>query len=128
MLVPKKNIEQFYTELMSQFPQLKELSIWQECDWSEQGYENSRIMTAIAQEMANWAANNQLQQTQLLLDFIESSFFDFDNRVTSFIYTDFLVTFMEIKDKETREMLKKQMKSETAKHYQQLFKFYREAP
>lgn len=127
MIVNKKNIEQFYFELRSQFPQLKELRIWQECDWSEQGYENSMIMSAIAEEMASWAANNQLQQTQLLLDFIESSFLDSYNRVKSFICTDFLVTIMEIKDKETREILKKQMKPETAKHYQQLFNFYREA-
>ena len=61
------------------------------------------------------------------MDFIENYFNEGDSSVTSIIYTDFLVTIMEIKDKETRETIKKMMKPETAQHYKQLFNFYREA-
>jgi O-acetylhomoserine/O-acetylserine sulfhydrylase-like pyridoxal-dependent enzyme len=60
------------------------------------------------------------------MDFIEKYFYDGSLEVISIIYTDFLVTIMEIDDKEIRETIKKMMKPETAKQYMELFKYYQE--
>ena len=127
MLVRKKNFEDFYNEIRSQFPKMRELTTWDNYAWTLNGCENSMIMTELSQEMAVWASNGEVEETQRLLDFIENYFFEGDNGVTSIIYTDFLVTIIEIKDKEIRETIKRMMKPETAKHCKQLFKFYREA-
>tara|TARA_R110002124_G_scaffold279534_1_gene452133 strand:- start:361 stop:684 length:324 start_codon:yes stop_codon:yes gene_type:complete len=106
---------------------MRELTTWDNYAWTLNGCENSMIMTELSQEMAVWASNGEVEETQRLLDFIENYFFEGDNGVTSIIYTDFLVTIIEIKDKEIRETIKRMMKPETAKHCKQLFKFYREA-
>ena len=126
MLVQKKNFGDFYNDIRNQFPKMKELTTWDEYDWSLEIYENSMIMTELSREMAVWSLDGKLEETQRLMDFIENYFHEGDSSVTSIIYTDFLVTIMEIKDKETRETIKKMMKPETAKHYKQLFNFYRE--
>lgn len=126
MLVQKKNLEDFYNEIRDQFPKIKKLDTWDKYDWSMNGYENSAIMTEVSNEMARWTYEGELNETQRLLNIIERYFHEGDTPLTSMIYTDFLVTIMEVK-KETREVIKKMMGPESEKHYKHLFKFYRES-
>jgi hypothetical protein len=127
MLIQKKNVQDFYNEVHCQFPKLKELKIWDKYDWSLEGCEHSMLMTNLSREMAIWATDGDLKETQRLMDFIEDYFCEGDSSVISFLYTDFLVTIMEIENKRIRETIKKMMKSNTAKYYRQLYNFYREA-
>jgi hypothetical protein len=125
MLLQKKNFEDFYNEIRSQFPKMKELDTWDKYDWSLQGHENSAIMTELSREMANWVTKGNELDVQRLMNIVEKYFIEGDVPVISIIYTDFLVTIMEVK-KEIRERIKKMMGPETEKHYKNLFKFYRE--
>lgn len=126
MLVQKKNYEDFYKEIRQEFPRMKQLGIWEECDWSNNGYEHSMIMSELSQEMAIWITEGLDSEVQRLMDTIERYFEEGTISVTSIIYTDFLVTIMEAK-KEVRDIIKSMMGSETQKHYQKLFDGYRES-
>lgn len=126
MLVQKKNYEDFYKEIRQEFPRMKQLGIWEECDWSNNGYEHSMIMSELSQEMAIWITEGLDSEVQRLMDTIERYFEEGTISVTSIIYTDFLVTIMEAK-KEVRDIIKSMMGSETQKLYQKLFDGYRES-
>jgi hypothetical protein len=123
-MIPKKNIQEFYIELKNQFPRINELSLWNNYDWSLEGNNNSLIMSEIAIEITNWTKSDNLEN---LFEFIENSFIEHDTRTTSFLYADFLVTIIEIKDKQIRESIKQIMKPITREHYQRLLDFYLEA-
>ncbi len=127
MLVKKKNIEEFYNELRSKFPNLNELKTWDENDWSvDGGIDHCAIMTDIAREVRNWSAAGQLGEIEKLFQIIETYWNEGDSTVTSYIYTDFLVTIMEIK-KEQREPIKALMKATTQQEYNNLLHLYRES-
>jgi len=125
MEVQKKNFVDFYNEIRDQFPKMKELSTWDNYDWSLDGSENSLIMSELSEEMAKWVADGKESEGQRLMNLVERYFHEGDVPVTSIIYTDFLVTIMEAK-KGTREKIKTMMGPETERHYKNLFNFYRE--
>lgn len=127
MLVKKKNFENFYSEIRSEFPKIRALSTWDENDWSIDGSDNSIIMSEICVEMSLWASKGYLIDTRKLMDFIEEYFSIGDMLVTSIIYTSFLVTIMEIKNKENRDTIKQMMGSKSSKNYIHLLDYYREA-
>jgi hypothetical protein len=126
MLENKKNIEEFYIDLKNRFPKLTELKTWNKYNWRVDGCENSMIMSDLAEEIILWTSNNKLEDSRNFFDYLESCIEVYDERVTSFIYTDFLVTIMETKEKETRELIKKMMLTKTKQFYQRLFQFYSE--
>jgi hypothetical protein len=125
--LPKKNIEQFYRNLQEKFPEIKNLSTWINYPWYEGGSENSMIMSELAQEMIRWARENRWDDIAEWMIFTESAFLEYDKTTSSYIYTDFLVEIIEIKDRNLRESIKALMKSETKIQYKQLLDFYREA-
>jgi len=127
MLDNKKNIEEFYIDLKHRFPEITELKTWNKYNWSVDGCENSMIMSELAEEIILWTSNNKLEDSQNFFDYLELCLEVYDERVTSFIYTDFLLTIMEAKEKETRELIKKMMLSKTKEFYQRLFQFYSES-
>ena len=127
MLVKKKNFENFYSEIRSEFPKIRALSTWDENDWSIDGSDNSIIMSEICVEMSLWASKGYLIDTRKLMDFIEEYFSIGDMLVTSIIYTSFQVTIMEIKNKENRDTIKQMMGSKSSKNYIHLLDYYREA-
>ncbi len=126
MTLKQKTQVDFYNELRDEFPKMKKLSTWDEYDWSIDGYDTMFIMTEIAQELAKWVQDGERDDVQRLMDIVELYFHEGNSTVTSFLYTDFLVTVMEAK-KEDRDVIKSMMKPETARHYSNLFNFYREA-
>ena len=121
-----KNINQFYQYLKNTFPQINRCKFWDEYDWSENGYENSFIMTEIAREINSWNVKSEYDEFTKLFQIIENGFTEYDNATSSFLTTDFLVTIMEIEDKNTRDEIKKFMKSKTQEKYKEMLKFYRE--
>lgn len=125
MLKQKTHVD-FYNELRGQFPKMERLNTWKENDWSEDGNDIMFIMTELSQELARWVADGERDDVQRVMDIVELYFIEGSSTVASFLYTDFLVTVMEAK-KEDREVIKAMMKPETAKHYNNLFNFYREA-
>ncbi|HEU4791906.1 MAG TPA: hypothetical protein VFS71_19635 [Flavobacterium sp.] len=127
MLDNKKNIEEFYIDLKNRFPKLTELKTWNKYNWSIDGCENSMIMSELAEEIILWTSKNKLEDSQNFFDYQELSLEVYDERVISFIYTDFLMTIMEAKEKETRELIKKMMLYKTKEFYQRLFQFYNES-
>ncbi|MWB96226.1 hypothetical protein GON26_17830 [Flavobacterium sp. GA093] len=127
MLDKKKNIEEFYIDLKNRFRKIKELKTWNKYNWSIDGCENSIIMSELAEEIILWTSNNKVEDSQNFFDYLESCLEVYDERVTSLIYSDFLVTIMEVKEKETRELIKKMMLSKTRELYQRLFQFYSES-
>jgi hypothetical protein len=127
MLDNKKNIEEFYIDLKNKFPKIAELKTWNKYNWSIEGYENSMIMSDLAEEIILWTSNDKLEDSRNFFNFLELCLNVYDERVTSFIYTDFLITIMEAENKETRELIKKMMLSKTKEFYQLLFQFYSES-
>ncbi|MDQ8005489.1 MAG: hypothetical protein REI64_11870 [Pedobacter sp.] len=125
MLKQKTHVD-FYNELRGQFPKMESLDTWKVYDWSEDGNDIMFIMTELAQELARWVADGERDDVQTVMDIVELYFHEGNSTVTSFLYTDFLVTVMEAK-KEDRDVIKSMMKPETVKHYSNLFNFYREA-
>lgn len=121
-----KNITQFYKILKSNFPKINQCKFWDEYDWSEEGYENSFIMTEIAQEISSWDTKLEFGELTKLFNIIEIGFVEYDNSTSSFLATDFLVTIMEIKNKLIRDKIKKMMGSKTQENYRAMLKFYRE--
>ncbi|TDO71065.1 hypothetical protein EV143_11057 [Flavobacterium chryseum] len=127
MLDNKKNIEEFYIDLKNKFPKIAELKTWNKYNWSIEGSENSMIMSDLAEEIIFWTSNDKLEDSRFFFEYLESCLKNYDQRVTSFIYTDFLVTIIETKNKEARELIKKMMLSKTKEFYQRLFQFYSES-
>lgn len=127
MLDNKKNIEEFYIDLRNQFPKIKELKTWDKYNWTVEGNENSMIMSELGDEIILWTFNNKLDLTRKFLNYLELCLDVYDERVTSFIYTDFLTTIMEIKDRNKRASIKEMMSDKTKELYQKLFQFYRES-
>ena len=125
MLDNKKNIEEFYIDLKNRFPKITELKTWDKYNWSVNGCENSMIMSELAEEIMLWTSNNKLEDSKNFFDYLELCLEIYDERVTSFIYTDFLVTIME--EKETRELIKKMMQPKIKEFYKRLFQFYSES-
>lgn len=121
-----KNITQFYKELKNNFPKINQCKFWDEYDWSEEGYENSFIMTEIAREVSGWNVKSEYGDFTKLFKIIEDGFVEYDKSTSSFLATDFLVTIMEIKDKFIRDEIKKFMRSKTKENYGEMLKFYRE--
>lgn len=103
------------------------MKTWNKYNWSVDGSENSMIMSDLAEEIILWTSNNKLEDLRNFFDYLESCLEVYDERVTSFIYTDFLVTIMEEKGKESRELIKKMMLSKTKEFYQRMFQFYSES-
>ncbi|RXK57788.1 hypothetical protein ESA94_19915 [Lacibacter luteus] len=105
---------------------MKQLKTWDNYDRSPNSVENSLIMSDLSEEMAKWVEEGDEIDARRLMDTIERYFHEGDLPLTSIIYTDFLVTIMEAK-RETRELIKTMMGSETKKNYFKLFNFYRES-
>lgn len=127
MLDNKKNIEEFYNDLKNRFQKIAEMKIWSKYNWSVEGCENSLIMSELAEEIILWTDINKLEDVKKFFEYLESCLEVYNDRVISFIYTDFLVTIMEVKEKEKRELIKKMMLSKTIELYQRLFLFYSES-
>ena len=125
MPVHKKNFQDFYKEVRDQFPQVRELDIWNNYSWGLNGNENSFIMTDLSKEMAGWVSEGLISEALRLMNMVERYLNEADIAVSSIIYTDFLVTIMEA-NKEVRDLIKKLMGPETEKHYKNLLKLYRE--
>lgn len=123
MELQKKNFVDFYTEIRDQFPKMKELSTWDNYDWSLDGSENVLIMSEIAEEMVRWVADRQESEAQRLMDLVERYFREGDSSATSIMYTDFLVEIIGAK-KEARETIKKMMGPRTDKLYKNLLNLY----
>ncbi len=121
-----KNITQFYQELKGNFPKITQCKFWDEYDWSEEGYEDSSIMTEIAREISHWNVKLEYGEFSKLFQIVENGFHEYDIRTSSFLATDFLVTIMEIKDKFIRDEIKKFIRSKTQEKYREMLKFYRE--
>jgi len=122
-----KNIEQFYIELKNNFKKIDELELWNEFDWSENGYENSFIMTKLAQEISSWNLITENYELSKFLKIIEDGFIYYNKATSSMLATDFLVTIMEIEDQEVRNEIKQIMLPKTQLNYQNMLTFYRES-
>lgn len=73
-------------------------------------------MSELAREMIAWAEGKWEVVERLLVE-LESAFETMPPDVISIICTDFLVTILEVKDKDLRENIKKQMKPKTLEAY-----------
>jgi hypothetical protein len=118
--VPGRDIESFYSDIRKQFPELNILAVWQEAEIM-----NSHIMTVVAREIGNWIARGQIEEARCFMEAIESAWPKYDDQTTAFVYTDLIVTIMEL-PKLQRETLKSMMGAETSAQYQRLLSMYRE--
>lgn len=121
-----KNIIQFYKLLKTNFPKINQCKFWNEYYLSENGYENSIIMTELAQEISTWDIKKEYEEFTKLFNIIEIGFEEYDISTTSYLATDFLVTIMEIKNKLLRSEIKSYMKYKTQEKYSEMLKFYKE--
>lgn len=121
------NITQFYRKLKENFPKINQKTFWNEYDWSEEGYENSFIMTEIAREICCWNIKTEYWELDNLFKIIEIGLTEYDEKTCSFLATDFLVTLMEKENKIVRDEIKKLMRKKTQETYRDMLKFYREA-
>ncbi|WP_117883744.1 DUF7674 family protein [Aureibaculum luteum] len=121
----KQTAFDFYTSLEKQFPKIKKLQILKGIDLEEDGFENSGIMTKLAEELTQFVLDGELQEAIQFMNNVEEAFNSSEDTVTNYLYTDFLVTIMEQK-KKPREYLKSIMGIKTKEHYKNLFSFYRE--
>lgn len=119
--VPGKDIQSFYANIRTQFPKLSGLDVWQEEDPF-----HSHTMTVVAREVGNWVAAGQMEEAKEFMQTIESAWRNYDDQTTSFIYTDLIVTIMEL-PKLQRESLKSMMGTQTREQYQRLLSMYRES-
>lgn len=122
----KKNFEDFYCHIRNEFPKIKLLDTWDKYDWSLNGNDNSIIMSELCVEMASWVAKSNQTETKYFMDIIENYFNEGDISLTSIIYSDFLVTVMELKT-DIRDVIRVMMGVETKTHYKNLLNFYKEA-
>lgn len=122
----QQNYEEFYNSLRKDFPRIDSLPIWQEWDWSNDSYEHSIIMSEIAEEMICWAKEDNYEDIKRMLDYIEQALTNASTGVIAFIGTDFLVTIIEIEDKQTRERIKALMQPRTTEGYQIDLRGYKE--
>ena len=83
-------------------------------------------MTVVAREVGNWVAAGQMEEAKEFMQTIESAWRNYDDQTTSFIYTDLIVTIMEL-PKLQRESLKSMMGTQTREQYQRLLSMYRES-
>jgi len=119
--VPGKDIQSFYANIRTQFPKLSGLDVWQEEDPF-----HSHTMTVVAREVGKWVAAGQMEEAKEFMQTIESAWRNYDDQTTSFIYTDLIVTIMEL-PKLQRESLKSMMGTQTREQYQRLLSMYRES-
>jgi hypothetical protein len=70
-------------------------------------------------------ADDNLHDAEGFMETIESAWKEYDDETTSFIYTDLVVTIMEL-PKLHREELKSMMGTETTANYIRLLEIYRE--
>ena len=123
----KLDIETFYKNLQSKFPELQKLSIWNEWDWSNDGVEHSPVMSELATELIRWSQNNEWQKVTELLNEIETAFIEGTHKLIAYLGTDFTVTITECKNQKDRENIKKLMGKQTFDAYQMNLRGYREA-
>ena len=83
-------------------------------------------MTVVAREVGKWVAAGQMEEAKEFMQTIESAWRNYDDQTTSFIYTDLIVTIMEL-PKLQRESLKSMMGTQTREQYQRLLSMYRES-
>ena len=121
-----KTITEFYQNLKNNFSKIDQCSFWNKYDWSEEGYENSFIITEIAREISQWNTKSECAEFDNLFQIIENGFLEYDIKTSSLLATDFLVSLMEIKEKRIRDEIKKFMRSKTQEKYGEMLKFYRE--
>lgn len=119
--VYNNGIDSFYANIRTQFPKLSGLDVWQEEDPF-----HSHTMTVIAREVGKWVAAGQMEEAKEFMQTIESAWRNYDDQTTSFIYTDLIVTIMEL-PKLQRESLKSMMGTQTREQYQRLLSMYRES-
>ena len=118
--------EDFYNNLKSLFPDIRELQVWTEWDWSNDSCEQCVVISEVAREMIKWASKNEFEKVDRLLIEIEKAISEADDSVKSYIGTDFLVTILEVKNKEIRKKIKSLMKEQTSAAYQIILRGYGE--
>ena len=121
----KQTAFEFYTTLEKQFLRIQKLRILKGIDIEEEAWENSGIMTKLANELAQFVVDGEIKEAEKFMNLVEEAYYNADDTVTNYLYTDFLVTIMEQK-KKPREYLKSIMGIKTKEHYKNLFSFYRE--
>ncbi len=68
MKMAKQTAFEFYASLEKQFPKIKKLQILKGIDLKEDGFENSGIMTKLAEELTQFVINGKLQEAILLMN------------------------------------------------------------
>jgi hypothetical protein len=126
MWMQKKTFADFYNELWSQLPQIKQLTFWDDYDVSSEECQHSMILSELSQGVISMLSSGKMEETKRVMNFIERYFVEGDSAVTSIIYTDFLVIILESENKEARETIKGMMGPETQLRYKQLLDFYNE--
>lgn len=121
----KQTAFKFYRTLEKQFPRIKTLGILEGIDIEVEKWENSGIMTKLANELAQFVMDGETKEAEQLMFMVEEAFDCADSIVTSYLCTDFLVTIMEQK-KEQREYLKSIMGVKTKERYKKLLSSYLE--
>jgi hypothetical protein len=121
------DFETFYGNLKSKFPRIRQLSVWNEWDWSNKGDEgHGIIMSALATEMIRWAENGEYEEVKKFLDEIENAWSKANESVLGHLGTDFIVTIIDCENKPVRENIKKLMAPETTEAYQISLRGYKE--
>lgn len=121
----KQTALEFYMSLEKQFPEIQKLRILEGIDIEVEGWENSGIMTKLAQVLTQLLVDGYSDEAEKFMSIMEEAFYSAENTVKNYLYTDFLVTIMEQK-KEQREYIKSIMGKKTKELYKSLFSFYRE--
>ncbi len=112
--------------MKSHFPEINQLQVWSEWDWSNESCEQCVVISEVADEMVKWANQDEFEKVERLLTEIEKALLEADDSVRAYIGTDFLVTVLEVKDKSIREKIKSLMKEKTAEAYQINLRGYKE--
>ena len=115
----------FYTSLEKEFPRIQKLQLLKGIDIEEDEWEHSGIMTKLSKELAQFVADREFKEAEKFMFMVEGAFHNSENTITNYLYTDFLVTIMELKT-EQREYIKSIMGIKTKENYKNLFAFYRE--
>lgn len=128
MYIVKKTRLHFFSELRNTFPEIAQLTIWNENDYLDDPSTSSEIMTKIGEVVIKWSELNEIEKIKKLMSFIEQSYQSYNDEITSYIYTDFLPTIISMENSALRNNIKKQILKETMKHYNQLIElgFYKE--
>ena len=120
------DFESFYGKLHQLFPELKRNPVWNEWDWSNESCEQCVVISEVAKEMIEWAANGNWQHVEALLQEVEIAFVKGTDPVIAYLGTDFTFTIMECDNSEIRKRIRQLMGATTFTAYQMNLRGYGE--